>query len=157
MIISGVERSEFTVLGEPVFDLPMGVVAKKTISLNKYEDLEGLAISVGKVLVEEGKFMSDKRLNKQLDPSYEVGLRKLAHGRLDAVAGAMPTIMHLAKEMEIEAILGKPLVLSVDPIFLQCSKKSKNLRYMGELNQVIKSMRLDSTLKMIADENLWLY
>ncbi|MFT5519801.1 MAG: polar amino acid transport system substrate-binding protein [Enterobacterales bacterium] len=157
MIISGKERAEITVLGEKVFDLPMGVVAKKSLPLHTYEDLYSMTISVGKVLMEEGKFMSDKRLNKQLDASYAAGLRKIAHGRLDAVAGAVPTIMHLAKAMGINEIVGKPLVLSVDPIYLQCSKESKNLRYMDEINQAIKSMRLDVTLKKIADDNLWTY
>lgn len=157
MIISGEERKAITVLGEKVFDLPMGVVAKDSVSLKKYEDLYGLTISVGKVLVEDGKFMGDKDLVIELDVSYEAGLRKVAHERVDAVAGAMPTIMHLADKMNMKALLGKPLIINSDPIFLQCSRKSENLRYMDEINKTIHSMRADFTLKKIANNNLWAY
>jgi polar amino acid transport system substrate-binding protein len=155
MIIMGKEREGITTVGETVFDLPMGVIAKKNIDIREYKNLYGIKISVLKPLSDAGKFMSDSSLIKYFDSSYEAGLRKILHGRLDAIAGAIPTIMYLSRKNNMQHMLGEPLVLGTDPIVLQCSKQSKKLRYIKDINKTIADMKNDSSLKKIIKENLW--
>jgi polar amino acid transport system substrate-binding protein len=157
MVIVDKKRRDITIVGESVFDLPMGVMAKKEIALNDYEDLSGITISVLKELTEDEKFMDDDRLIKEFDLSYESGLRKIQYGRVDAIAGALPTINYLAIESGVKSLLGKPLVLSVDPIFLQCSKKTNPESYMGDVNKAIKTIKDDFTLRNIMEKNMWKY
>lgn len=154
ILITQPERSQFTVLGELVFNHEMGVVAHKSISLKDRDDLYGLTISVHKMLAEEGQVMDNEKLNKEFDASYEIGLRKIKHGRLNAIAGAIPTIKFLAKNLGVEDLLGAPLILKHEPIYLQCSKFSKKLKYFDDINQAIKSIKKDLSLKYIINANV---
>ncbi len=152
MLVREDRRSEITILGELVFDLPMGVIPVKRISLDTYDDLYGLKISVLRDLSITEEFTNDTKLLKQLDINYEMGLRKMLHGRLDAIAGAIPTIQSLARENGMNNLLGKPLELSLRPIYLQCSKNSKNLSYVEELNSAIRNIKESSVLTDIVNK-----
>jgi polar amino acid transport system substrate-binding protein len=153
MVILQEERKDMVVLGETLFDHSMGVIAKKGVRLNQYEDLYDLTISVHEVLSVEGQFMDDKRLNKEFDVDYSAGLRKIQHGRLDAIAGAISTIEYLARKNGMAGVLGKPLVLNQEPIYLQCSTKSKKLQYIDGVNKAIRSIKKDGTLEKIINRN----
>jgi polar amino acid transport system substrate-binding protein len=153
LVILQKKREDIIVLGEVLFNHSMGVIANKNFRLDKYEDLYKLTISVHEVLSLEGQFMDDKKLNMEFDVDYSTGLRKIQHGRLDAVAGAISTIQYLAKMEGMDYLLGKPLVLKQEPIHLQCSKKSKNLKHLDKLNQAIKSIKSDGTLAKIIKRN----
>jgi polar amino acid transport system substrate-binding protein len=85
----------------------------------------------------------------EIEQSYKTGLKKILHGRLDAIAGTIPTIKILAKNEGVSDLLGEPLQLSLEPIYLQCSKKSKKIRYMSDLNLAIKLIRDDFVLDRI--------
>jgi len=152
MLVREARRSEITMLGELVFDLPMGVIPTKSVKLNTYDDLYGLKISVLRDLSITDKFTSDNKLLKELDINYEMGLRKMLHGRLDAIAGAIPTIQSLAKENGMNGLLGKPLELSLRPIYLQCSNNSKNLSYVEELNSAIRDVKESAVLTEIVNK-----
>lgn len=147
MLIEQSSMKEYVVRGEHVFDHPMGVIPRKNVTIKKYDDLYGLRISVNQVLTEKGQFMDDDKLLTEFDKTYEMGLRKLEHGRLDAVAGAIPTLIFLAGKLSIDNTLGEPLVLRKEPIYLQCSKKSNHLKYLNRLNEAIKNIKEDGTLK----------
>jgi polar amino acid transport system substrate-binding protein len=88
-------------------------------------------------------------LNIIFDKDYATGLRKLARGRVDAVAGAIPTLQYIARGAGVEAYLGAPLVLAYIPLNFQCSKKSNHLDAMGPINQAIKSMHDDGVINDI--------
>jgi len=153
MLIRGKERDRFVVLGELIFDHPMGVIPREDISLAKYEDLNQVSISVLRDLNITEKFDLDENMKKQYDTDYEMGLRKMNHKRLDAIAGAIPTIQYLAKVNSMEDMLGKPLVLSSEPVFFQCSKNSKKVSVVTELNLIIKNIKYDGVFEEILKNN----
>jgi polar amino acid transport system substrate-binding protein len=157
MIIEGKKREGKFFLGERVVDLPVGVIAKKNIILNDYNDLKGLKVSVHKALEIVEGFTQDPLVKKEYDSGYEFGLRKIYHGRVDAVAGVLPTIKYLATEVGMEDILGFPLVLKKEPIYLQCSKKIKDVDYIKKLNKVIVGLRNSLAFKEIMKKNNMLF
>ena len=146
ILIKEKKREEVATLGELAFHIPMGVIAIKSIQLENYNDLYKLDISVLRSLNIIDKFTEDKNLKKEFDTGYEIGLRKILHGRLNAIAGTIPTIEYLAKEKGMEDILGKPMVLNLKPIYLQCSKKSKNDVFINDLNLALKTIRENGVL-----------
>jgi polar amino acid transport system substrate-binding protein len=153
-VITERERGELVVLGEVILYHPMGVIPYKGIHIRKYEDLYDLRISVHPALAAEGKFMDDFKLIKELDASYEAGLRKVQHRRVNAVAGAISTLQYLAHKQGIANLLGEPFFLYQEPIHLQCAKNSKKIRYLNELNKAIKEIKSDLTLDKIINANL---
>ena len=151
VVIGQAGRDKITVRGETVVLHEMGVLARKGIDLNDYADLYGLTISSHPVLVEEGKFLQDRNLTIEYDDSYLSGLKKIKHGRLDAVAGSIDTIEYLANHNGMKDLLGKALLLESEAVYLQCSKKSEKLKHMGELNEAIQAMKKDGTLDSILE------
>ena len=154
IIIEDEYRSEFVLMGETLFNHAMGAIAKKEFVLKKYSDLYGLVISAHKKLMVTEEFYNDTGLLKEFDVNYEVGLRKIKHGRVDAVIGAISTIKYLAKKNNMDDILGEPLVLRLEPVKLQCSINSENLKYMEDMNAAIKSIKADGTLDKIIANNI---
>lgn len=143
--------SQLVVKGGVVLQLPFGVIANKQLgAINKY-NLQGLRIS----FLRDGLFhkgFSDERIlpkQKEYDTGYELGLKKIAHGRVNAIAGAIPTIQYFARESAVDHLLGSPLVLYFEPIYLQCSRHSSSLQYMEVINQAIQEMKEDTTLSKI--------
>jgi polar amino acid transport system substrate-binding protein len=154
MLISDAYREKETREGELIFNHPMGVIARKGLVLRKYSDLKDMKISLLRGSTVSDEFDKDEGLIKDFSTDYNISLLKLKHGRLDAIAGAIPTIQYIAKESGLEYILGSTLQLKLEPIFLQCVKKSKNIKYFDEINSAIKEMKLDSTLVDIVNENM---
>jgi polar amino acid transport system substrate-binding protein len=154
MIIAGSKRQAISFKGELVFDLPMGIIARKGIKL-KNNNLKNVHASILKVLSEREGFLDENTLIRQIDPTYEAGIKKLAHERVDAVVGAIPTLKHLAKKLGVIDLLGTPMILTNEPIYLQCSKNSKKSNYFETINEAIKEMKADGTLKKIADKYAW--
>lgn len=142
-------RSRIVERGEDVYLMTFGVVANKGVKLAAYDDLYPLTISVVRNLAIEPRFDSDPALRKDFDKNYALGLQKIAHHRLDAVAGAIPTIKYQAKIDGLTDILGDTLVMTRIPLALQCSRKSPNPGILDELNRVIREMRADGTLARI--------
>jgi polar amino acid transport system substrate-binding protein len=73
----------------------------------------------------------------------------MAHGRVNAIAGAIPTIQYFARESAVDHLLGSPLVFYFEPIYLQCSRYSSYLQYMEVINQAIQEMKEDATQSKI--------
>lgn len=153
MLISDSERDRITVKGELVFNHPMGVVARKTLDIDTYNDLYGIKISLLRGSIISEKFNTDDKLDKDFDTDYQISLQKMKYGRLDAIAGAIPTIQYLAKKNGLHHMLGKPLQLSSEPIYLQCAKESTNIKYIDDLNKAIRSIKSDSSLDLILGRN----
>ena len=148
-------KDSIIVVGSSIFDIPMGVIAKKGLSLVDRSSLKGVKVSTLKPLSEGGKFMDDDFFDKILDANYSVGLKKLAHGRVDAVAGAIPTIMFLAKSEDMENDVGMPLLLSYEKIFFQCSKDSKKIKAVKIISNIVEKMKEEGVLEEVVSENNW--
>lgn len=145
-----VPRSEKTVVrGELVSYHDVGIVPHKTISLAEYDDLHSLDISLlrGSAITE--RFDTDSELKKQYDTDYLIALRKLARQRIDAIAGALPTILYLAEKNNLDQHLGQTLKLTEIPLVFQCSRLSPNLEAMPVINRAIETMRDDGTIDKI--------
>ena len=153
IIVWNEERARIVVKGELVSTHVVGVVARKGVSLKTYEDLKPLTISVLRGLSLDPRFDHDPDLRKYFDSDYLTGIRKIAHDRLDAVAGALPTIAFQAEQEGLAGSLGDRLVLGEIPLLLQCAKKSQNLDAMPDLNKAIRDMREDGTLERIKKAN----
>ena len=148
-------RDRIVQRGELVSDHPMGVIARKGVTIKKYEDLKGLTISTLRGLSIDPRFDADATVRRDYDDDYAMGLRKIAHGRIDGIAGAIPTIQFLAKQEGLDANLGESLTMTTIPLVLQCAKRSPNIDFMPKLDQAIRDMRDDGTLKRILDENFF--
>lgn len=149
-------RSRIVEKGELVASHSMGVIARKGVRVASYDDLKGKTVSVLRGLSLEPRFDADPEIIKDFDSDYILGVRKLAHQRVDAVAGAVPTIQFLARQEGLEDFLGDRLMLVDTPLVLQCSKKSANLDLMPALNKAIRQMRGDGTIERIKSENLFM-
>lgn len=152
-IIVWIDSNErFVKKGELVSDHPMGVIARRGVTLKAYDDLKPLTIAVLRGAPTDQRFDNDDSLKKDYDTTdYSQGLAKIAHNRVDAIAGAMPTIQFLANQEGIP--LGDQLQLGTIPLLLQCALKSPNLDAMPALNQAIRDMQQDGTMARILKEN----
>jgi polar amino acid transport system substrate-binding protein len=139
-------RDRIVEKGEWVYMMSFGVIAREGIPLKVYDDLRPLTISVTRNLAIDPRFDADDTIRKDLDKDYELGLQKIAHKRLDAIAGAIPTIRYLAKKAGLGRYLGEQLQLTQIPLTLQCSKASPMLRHMPQVNEAIRQMRSDGTM-----------
>lgn len=135
--------------GEVVSSHVIGVIARKGIALNGYDDLRGLSVSMLRGLSLGTRFDGDSSVERQYDTDYAQGLNKLAHGRVDAVAGALPTIAHLAKGMGFADQLGDHLVLSEMVLRLQCTKTFGRTQVWDRMNAAVRDMTADGTIERI--------
>lgn len=145
-----VPRSEEIVVSGEFFSYhDIGLVPHKNITLNEYDDLRSLNISLlrGSAITE--RFDTDPELNKEYDTDYLIALRKLARQRVDAVAGALPTILYLAKKNNLDQHLGQAFKLTEIPLVFQCSRKSLYLDAMPAINRALEAMRADGTIDKI--------
>lgn len=142
-------RTRFAVRGEDVHPMPFGVIARKGTRLEHYDDLVPLVISVTRSLAMHPRFDGDMTLHKDVDKDYLIGLRKIAHGRADAIAGALPTIWHIARQAGLDGHLGTVLTLGRVPLALQCSKRSPRLAAMDRIDGALRAMRADGSLARI--------
>jgi polar amino acid transport system substrate-binding protein len=155
IILWNESRARLVEQGEAVYPMQFGVIARTGIALASYDDLRPLTISVVRNLGIDPRFDADGMLQKDFDKDYLMGLRKIAHGRINAIAGALPTIRHIAETQGIAHHLGQHLVLTTIPLTLQCSKNSPNLASMARLNEAIRAMKDDGTLVRVLAENYY--
>jgi polar amino acid transport system substrate-binding protein len=141
--------ASFMVQGEFVSSHLIGVIARNGVKLQSYDDLSGLSVSVLRGLSLGERFDTDASIHRQYDTDYVQGLNKLAHGRLDAVAGALPTIAHLAQQNGLGGHLGDRLTLTELTLRFQCAKGSARRDIMPAINEAILAMTADGTLESI--------
>lgn len=139
-------RARIVDRGEDVYMMTFGVVARRGVSLHGYDDLAKLTVSVTRNLRIDPRFDEDSAIRKDFDKDYEIGLQKLAHQRLDAVAGAIPTILYIAGGLGVAQHLGDRLVLTRIPLALQCSKTANAPVRFDDLNAALRAMRADGSL-----------
>lgn len=139
--------------GEDVYAMPFGVIARKGVPLGSYGDLSALTVAVVRGVAISRQFDNDAAVAKDVDKDYLTALRRMARGRVDAVAGALPTIAYIAAHDGLGDVLGERLVLSTVPLALQCSLRSPNLDVMPQLNEAIRAMAADGTLSDVLANN----
>lgn len=145
-----VPRDETIVrLGEPVTDHDIGVISRKQAPLESHEDLQGHTISLLRGSSISPEFDRDTDIDKVYETDYMMALRKLDRGRVDGVAGAIPTLLHLAEQEGMADRLAPPLALMEVPLVFQCSRRSEHLDRMPVLNEAIRSLRQNGTLEAI--------
>lgn len=147
------DNARFLVAGELVSQHPMGVLARAGVKLTTYEDLRSMTISVLRGAPTDARFDSDHTLRKDFDNDYDQILRKISHNRVDAIAGAMPTIRYLAAQQGIK--LGDSIQLGEFPLVLQCAKSSSKLPLMEDFNKAIRELKNDGTLETILKNNFF--
>lgn len=149
IILWNAHRARYVARGEDVYPMPFGVIARKGVRLESYDDLAPLVISVTRGLAMHPRFDADTGLRKDADKDYLTGLRKIAHGRADAVAGALPTILHIARQAGLDGHLGAPMTLGRVPLALQCAKRSPRLAAMERIDGALRALRADGSLARI--------
>jgi polar amino acid transport system substrate-binding protein len=147
------KRARIVEKGEDVLVFPFGVIARRGLRLERYEDLHGLVISVTRDLTVDPRFDADPALGKEFDKDYRAGLEKMARGRVDAIAGVIPTIRYIARRNGLGDQIGQALQLRTVPIALQCARGSAHVGRMGELGAAIRAMRADGTVERIMAEH----
>lgn len=148
-----VPRSEKIVQhGSLITDHDIGVVSRADNPITNYGDLKGQRISLlrGSSISEE--FDEDDAFSREYDTDYLIALRKLDRKRVDGIAGAIPTILHLAEESGLSDSIAPPLKLTDIPLTFQCSLNSPHLALMPELNAAIEALRASGELEAIVEK-----
>lgn len=146
-------RAHLVDMGETIYPMPFGVLARQGVTLKTYDDLLSLTISAVRGVAFDKRFEADQRIKRDIDKDYGQSLQKLAHARVDAVSGAIPTILFQAGKAGLTEQIGDILELSRIPLALQCSKTSPQRMEMESLGGVIRAMKADGTLSRILARN----
>lgn len=138
--------------GETLVTHDIGVVSLKETPLDSLEALRNKRLSIPRGSSISQVLEGDFNLTVEEDTDYLIALHKLQRGRVDGVAGAVPTIFYIARENNLYHLLADPVKLSDIPLMLQCSRKSEHLDLLPVFNEAIRSMREDGSLKAITDK-----
>lgn len=139
----------YAVRGQVVASHAVGVLPASRLGPRTIQGLAGLSVSALRGLRFPEPFESDPAILKDRDPDYLTALNKLVQGRVDAVAGSIPTIRHVAASAGLDGYLGDPIVLEIMHIVFQFSKRSKHLDRMPRIEEALDAMRADGTLERI--------
>jgi polar amino acid transport system substrate-binding protein len=134
------KRAHLVDMGATIYGMPFGVVARQGVALKDYGDLHALSVSMVRGVAFDPRMESDTNIRRDVDKDYAQALQKVAHGRVDAVSGAIPTIRYLAHKMNLSGALGDVLELARLPLTLQCAKSSPKLADMPALGVILTGM-----------------
>ncbi|MCP8899646.1 substrate-binding periplasmic protein [Gilvimarinus xylanilyticus] len=143
---------EMVVRGEVVGEHDIGVIPARDVTLNDYSQLKGKKVAVLRGASITSRFDADVTFQKVYDTNYLMSLRKLDRQRVDAVAGAIPTMRYLAEKNGLAGALGKPLKLGDVPLTLQCSRQSRHLDLLPALNRAVMDMKAEGVIERIKSE-----
>lgn len=138
--------------GETLVTHDIGVVSLKGSPLGTRSALRNKRLSIPRGSSISQVLEGDFNLQVEHDTNYLIALHKLQRGRVDGVAGAVPTIFYIARKHNMYDMLAPPVTLSDVPLMLQCSRKSDNLDLLPVLNKAIRSMNEDGSLQTITDK-----
>jgi len=135
---------------EPIgFQLAAGILPVAGIKLKDYSSLKHLQIAVPLGIEFDDRFHSDNTLNKVSTPQYINGIKMMALGRVDAVAGAVSVLKFIAKQEGLNNhFFDDPLIFVESNLHLVCSfQLSKNER--KKLQQAVIKLRLSGKTQEI--------
>ena len=143
---------EFDLIEPISFLLAAGILPGMGINVDTYASLKNKVIAVPLGIIFDEKFHKDKTLIKVRPPHYSNAIKMLKRGRVDAVAGALPTLMYIAKKegMNIKS-LNKPLLLAQTQAYLVCTKDlHKSNR--DKLKKAVIELKSNGTIQKILFE-----
>jgi len=138
---------------EPIgYKLSMGVLPKAGINLNSYSDLKNITVAVPRGVYVGDRFMNDKTLIKASTSRYYSALLMLKAGRVDAVAGALQSLIYITKNKEFaEQKFGKPLIFSENEMNLFCNNVvTKEVR--ERLKSALIKLKASGTVQKLMDQ-----
>jgi len=107
--------------------LSAGILPKKGIKLLNYASLKNIIIAVPLGIYFDERFDNDHTLNKIRPLDYNNAIQMLKHKRVDAIAGAVESILYISKYSGLSASdFAPPLILSNLKIYLTCIKDTPN-------------------------------
>lgn len=139
--------------GETLVTHDIGVVSLEEAPINSFETLRNKRLSIPRGSSISQVLEGDYNLQLEQDTDYLMALRKLQRGRIDGIAGAVPTIFYIAKKHDLYDMLAPSFKLSDVPLMFQCSWKSEKLDLMPVLNEAIRSMKEDGSLEAISSKH----
>lgn len=136
-------RKHFRLIESTGSSLTGGVLARKGIILDDYEDLIGLRIGISLGIKIVPKFDNDQRLTKVSVTNYQHATAMLSRGRIDATAGAIESLLYNMRKLggDGAAQIGSAFALSSFPIYLSCRKTWHNAAVEKELKEALIRMR----------------
>ncbi len=154
------ERAAVYNYSEPIFSIDVGLIALKSLGIEKYEGLRSLesynfGVMRGWVYTQE--FDTADYLTKQILVNQVFAVRMLFAKRVDIVAASIPVFEHearlLATSKDQETVVLRPL-LDSKPIYLMFSKVIPNSqKLVNSFNLGMASIRADGTFQKILDKH----
>mgnify|MGYP000256185994 CR=1 FL=1 len=137
---------------EPIgFKLSAGVLPAAGISVTSYESLTDKSIAVPLGIMFDNRFHEDQDLNKVSVPQYVNGVKMIAAGRVDTVAGAISSLKYAAKMQNISADhFGTPFIFNELDVYFVCNDQLPATQ-RTKFKQLIIDMKNDGTIPQILD------
>ena len=150
------ERDQIYNYSEPIFSVNVGLIAKKSLGITTYSDLQSLkpyTFGVMRGWVYTNEFDNANYLKKQVLVNQVAAVRMLFAGRVDIVAASIPVFKHeaalLGRDINHDTVVLDPL-LDSKPLYLMFSKVIPNsLELVKDFNLGMASIRADGTLQSI--------
>jgi len=154
------ERAEVFNYSDPIFSVDVGLIALKSLNVEKYKGLRSLkpySIGVMRGWVYTKEFDNADYLNKFLVVNQIFAVRMLFAKQIDIVAASTSVFKHEEKFLTDikgeEAVVLNPL-LDSKPLYIIVSKKIPNsLELVKSFNAGLASIRADGTFQKILDKH----
>jgi polar amino acid transport system substrate-binding protein len=150
-LIRSPDRDAEVVHAGRLFDFGSVIQAHPEVSLETYDDLQGLKIGVLQGIRLSPRFDLDQQLYKIPVRNYETMLTMLAAGRLDAVSGNSLSLAYLQEQMQMQDDMGDRLVLQVTPVTVQLSNESPHLDLVPVITKAVEHLRETGRIQNILD------
>lgn len=126
------------------------ILPRGGLELNRYEDLRNLRIAVPRGVFIDPRFDKDDHLNKMPTLDYKSSMKMLLRQRVDAVVGAMDSLLFNMKELGMsQDLISKPLVFHSFEMVLACRKEGVDIKIIERLNQSIIQLKKEGVFKKI--------
>ncbi len=131
-------------------DLHAGIIARKGIKLESYDDLDGLIIGLARGSYLEHPFDNDEKLQKHFVDGDRQAVKMLQMGRVDAVAGGISGLKFNMKSIEMPPeATEKPLILAKRVFWLHCAKSIQDRDLLERLRAAAEQLHKQGTIQKI--------
>lgn len=149
-------KSHYVMVEDLEIFIDVGVVPKRGITLETYEDLAGLRIAIphgAKIL---DRFDNDDTLQKINSADYKNSVVLLDRGRVDAMAGAYGSLLFNMRELGLSpnTLIDRPLIFSRLSMSLVCRAEIVGSALATQLSTSIIKLRDQGVLKSIVAKYL---
>lgn len=134
-----------------LFDFGTVVVARKGVTLERYENLQSLRIGMLRGIRLSPTFDADTQLHKIEVRDYETLVNMLREERLDAIAGNSVSIPYLLKKLDAKQIAGKRLVLQSTPVTVHASKHYQDAKVLKQIEDAVLRLKRRNAFEAVLD------